>query len=90
MVEFSGLAKVKEFLNLKYPRHVVKAALLAIWRGIYGRARGRTWRLNVRDIKIYSTTVQRPVARYTLCYELGMADREVNTGNGLLPGYHKG
>ena len=26
LLEFSGLAKVKEFLNLKYPRHVVKAA----------------------------------------------------------------
>ena len=26
LLEFSGLAKVKESLNLKYPRHVVKAA----------------------------------------------------------------
>ena len=26
LLEFSGLAKVKEFLKLKYPRYVVKAA----------------------------------------------------------------
>ena len=44
LLEFSGLAKVKEFLKLKYPRYVVKAACsyMAASTG------ERTW-LNVRD-----------------------------------------
>ena len=65
-LEFSGLANVKEVL--KYLRHVVKTACsyMAASTG------ERTW-LNVRDrikrTKLYSTTVQWPVARYALCYE---------------------
>ena len=44
LLETSGLDKVREFLNLKYPRCVVKAAC-----GYMAASTGeRTW-LNVRD-----------------------------------------
>ena len=45
LLEFSGLAKAKEFLNLKYPRHVVKAACNYMAASTGERA----W-LNIRDI----------------------------------------
>ena len=44
LLEFSGLAKVKEFLQLKYPRHVVKAACSYM----AASTAELTW-LNIRD-----------------------------------------